>query len=377
MVEHGWKLEIGEEVDAQHGGGTKCYPAIIQAVCKGEATSCKYDLKYADGDTELAVDASLVHALVREDSSAVFEFIDAPPKWGGQENVLSKYVGGGAGFLIGQPGAGGDFLLPVGVELHATSRVKILREVTRVKEAWGHKSRRAHGDGGVELYKRRWVDAVSAGEGGDDGEDGGGGQGSMADRPSFQCMQCAVLSEARGRQQLAQAEDEGRTQEDEGRTQPWLAWAARRWRVVEEIFTIGPDILCMQGLDHFADFMMAALGAAGFEGRFQPGTMHCCTVILYSCCTRTVLILCSYCARTVLVLYSYCTHTVLILCSYCAHTVVVLCSYCTRTVLILYSYCAHTAPRFWVVQYIGTWVRARLLWRGGGDFLEKGRVRAS
>jgi hypothetical protein len=266
MAKQGWRLEVGEEVDAQHGGGSKCFPASIKAVQEIESdgrVSYKYDLLYADGDTETAVAPALVHALVRPGSGPQFEFEDADLQWGGQEKVLSKYVGGGTGYLIGECN---DFLLPVGVEMHATSRVKILREIARVKGAWVLAAALKATEGGgadaasAELYKRSWVEVS------------GGGQDDGA--PSFQCMQCAVLSDTQAQQLLSQ--DEG------GRPQPWLDWGARRWRIVEEIFTTGMHNHFSQQTRIYSDVYKAELT---------------CPACPSMCCSTRVLTYPSICCR--------------------------------------------------------------------------------
>eukprot|EP00939_MAST-03C_sp_MAST-3C-sp1_P005015 g5015.t1 len=44
----------------------------------------------------------------------------------------------------------------------------------------------------------------------------------------------------------------------------------RRWGLVEEIISIAPDILCLEEVDCFFDFMEPALASLGMRGAFQP-----------------------------------------------------------------------------------------------------------
>ncbi|KAG8188756.1 hypothetical protein JTE90_012227 [Oedothorax gibbosus] len=48
-----------------------------------------------------------------------------------------------------------------------------------------------------------------------------------------------------------------------------LSWSSRRWRLLEEIVSVRPDILCLQEVDHFT-FFRATLGPLGFKGVFFP-----------------------------------------------------------------------------------------------------------
>lgn len=43
----------------------------------------------------------------------------------------------------------------------------------------------------------------------------------------------------------------------------------RKWRLVEEILRVEPDILAVEEIDHFSDFFQPILGAFGYSGIFQ------------------------------------------------------------------------------------------------------------
>jgi len=51
-----------------------------------------------------------------------------------------------------------------------------------------------------------------------------------------------------------------------------LEWGFRKFRVVEEIIKYDPDVLCLEEVDHFDDFLLPALKNFGYEGIFQPKT---------------------------------------------------------------------------------------------------------
>jgi len=48
-----------------------------------------------------------------------------------------------------------------------------------------------------------------------------------------------------------------------------LDWRTRRWRLLQEMLSHSPDILCLQEVDHFPLYQ-AALGSVGYEGKFVP-----------------------------------------------------------------------------------------------------------
>lgn len=48
-----------------------------------------------------------------------------------------------------------------------------------------------------------------------------------------------------------------------------LLWSVRRWRILEEIATFQPDVLCMQEVDHFK-FFEKAFSSMGYFGKFCP-----------------------------------------------------------------------------------------------------------
>uniref|UniRef100_A0A131Z4U8 Nocturnin n=1 Tax=Rhipicephalus appendiculatus TaxID=34631 RepID=A0A131Z4U8_RHIAP len=57
-----------------------------------------------------------------------------------------------------------------------------------------------------------------------------------------------------------------------------LDWSKRRWRILEEILSYQPDVVCLQEVDHYK-FLSASLGSVGFEGTFYPKPdSPCCYV---------------------------------------------------------------------------------------------------
>ena len=48
-----------------------------------------------------------------------------------------------------------------------------------------------------------------------------------------------------------------------------LIWETRRLKILEEILTYSPDILCLQEVDHFG-YLKAALESVGYKGHFFP-----------------------------------------------------------------------------------------------------------
>ncbi|GBL82558.1 Nocturnin [Araneus ventricosus] len=48
-----------------------------------------------------------------------------------------------------------------------------------------------------------------------------------------------------------------------------LSWCTRRWRLLEEMVSTRPDILCFQEVDHY-QFFKSTLGPLGFRGVFFP-----------------------------------------------------------------------------------------------------------
>lgn len=49
-----------------------------------------------------------------------------------------------------------------------------------------------------------------------------------------------------------------------------LNWHVRKFRCVEEILMYNPDIICLQEVDHFADFFQPLLHQVGYVGCFNP-----------------------------------------------------------------------------------------------------------
>ena len=49
----------------------------------------------------------------------------------------------------------------------------------------------------------------------------------------------------------------------------YLAWDYRKNLILQEISRLSPDILCVQELDHFQDFLLPFLQSQGFEGIFR------------------------------------------------------------------------------------------------------------
>lgn len=47
-----------------------------------------------------------------------------------------------------------------------------------------------------------------------------------------------------------------------------LDWELRKWRLLEAIFDVRPDILAIQECDHYTDFFSRALSIVGYEGEF-------------------------------------------------------------------------------------------------------------
>lgn len=57
-----------------------------------------------------------------------------------------------------------------------------------------------------------------------------------------------------------------------------LDWSKRRWRILEEILSYQPDLICLQEVDHYK-FLRASLGSVGFGGTFYPKPdSPCCYV---------------------------------------------------------------------------------------------------
>ncbi|XP_077559961.1 NADP/NADPH phosphatase nocturnin isoform X3 [Haemaphysalis longicornis] len=57
-----------------------------------------------------------------------------------------------------------------------------------------------------------------------------------------------------------------------------LDWSKRRWRILEEILSYQPDLVCLQEVDHYK-FLSASLGSVGFDGTFFPKPdSPCCYV---------------------------------------------------------------------------------------------------
>lgn len=57
-----------------------------------------------------------------------------------------------------------------------------------------------------------------------------------------------------------------------------LDWSKRRWRILEEILSYQPDVVCLQEVDHYK-FLSASLGSVGFDGTFYPKPdSPCCYV---------------------------------------------------------------------------------------------------
>ncbi|XP_044734324.1 nocturnin isoform X2 [Chrysoperla carnea] len=48
-----------------------------------------------------------------------------------------------------------------------------------------------------------------------------------------------------------------------------LEWKTRRYRIIEEIISYCPDVICLQEVDHF-NFLKTVLGTQGYKGMFFP-----------------------------------------------------------------------------------------------------------
>jgi nocturnin len=49
-----------------------------------------------------------------------------------------------------------------------------------------------------------------------------------------------------------------------------LHWENRKWRLLEEVLRWAPDVVALEEVDHFSDFLEPALDAAGYSGVFAP-----------------------------------------------------------------------------------------------------------
>lgn len=94
-------------------------------------------------------------------------------------------------------------------------------------------------------------------ENGDSGGGGGGGGGNSGNR--IRVMQWNILSQA-----LGQQNDNFVACPDDA-----LDWSTRRFRILEEMLTYQPDVLCLQEVDHF-HFLNKTLGSVGYAGTFFP-----------------------------------------------------------------------------------------------------------
>jgi len=61
-----------------------------------------------------------------------------------------------------------------------------------------------------------------------------------------------------------------------------FAWRYRSWRLIEEILRHGPDLVALEEVDHFHDFFLPAMKAAGFEGVWIPKTKSPCSRFGYT-----------------------------------------------------------------------------------------------
>lgn len=82
---------------------------------------------------------------------------------------------------------------------------------------------------------------------------------SVDSKDNIRVMQWNVLSQALGvkNDNFVACPDEA------------LLWRTRRWRMLEEILSYKPDILCLQEVDHF-NFLTQTLSTQGFSGVFMP-----------------------------------------------------------------------------------------------------------
>eukprot|EP00929_Paragymnodinium_shiwhaense_P044572 TRINITY_DN22849_c0_g1_i3.p1 TRINITY_DN22849_c0_g1~~TRINITY_DN22849_c0_g1_i3.p1 ORF type:complete len:370 (-),score=54.22 TRINITY_DN22849_c0_g1_i3:71-1144(-) len=92
----------------------------------------------------------------------------------------------------------------------------------------------------ADLYHREWVPI----------QDTAGDEDSLTSR--FKMMQFNVLAE-------------GLSKEHTGMH---MSWPRRRWRVLEEIIRCNPDILAVEELDHYHDFLQPALAALGYASHW-------------------------------------------------------------------------------------------------------------
>lgn len=51
---------------------------------------------------------------------------------------------------------------------------------------------------------------------------------------------------------------------------PQLDWSKRRWKLLREITQYDPDIVTLQEVDHYYDFLLPELNALGYTGLFSP-----------------------------------------------------------------------------------------------------------
>jgi len=61
-----------------------------------------------------------------------------------------------------------------------------------------------------------------------------------------------------------------------------LAWRYRSWRLLEEILRHEPDLVALEEVDHFHDFFLPAMQAAGYEGEWIPKTKSSCSQYGYT-----------------------------------------------------------------------------------------------
>lgn len=60
-----------------------------------------------------------------------------------------------------------------------------------------------------------------------------------------------------------------------------LNFETRRWRLLEEIMRMGPDLLAIEEVDHYASFFEPVLAKLGYEGLFMPKSASPCLRLGY------------------------------------------------------------------------------------------------
>jgi len=49
-----------------------------------------------------------------------------------------------------------------------------------------------------------------------------------------------------------------------------LKWAFRKYRILEQILLVNPDVICLEEVDHFGDYFQPIFDSLGFDGFFCP-----------------------------------------------------------------------------------------------------------